>query len=788
MKVRPNNTASISKAVQRPQYRIPLSSVELSPFTESPLVDSFNNKKRPLKTNSENLAFKGLSFKNVSYAEKDIKEAINIYEGIFGKSAGEKVREIESSLKTGKFDDVKFEKGQNGKDNQFTFKEKTTFKLFTESLVSPFTTIPLDITNYMFKVLDKHFNFGQTSIGKNLENLNILKKRRENDLHTTTMESFKEIIENVRDKKANLLFENGHTRLDSKMSNYSSDAERSLTRLVTGMTSAFFLANDSYNLSRVIKDDPITAEKDKKHRFNQEVARIGLTTYLTVITLGAMKKIVNKNAWATVAAVVGSAGISEVVGRLISGTPVLPVSEEKAKELAKKSNIEVKKIKEQREQDLDKINAFAAFNGSKNIDNKNEESQKDNGLKLSTALKILAGMAVGGFAIRKGRETKAYKDFTKSISDRIDKVISENETANSIKSKFTNWTTETHEYKAEDIKNVMDKLNNAGFEKLAKTYEKLLPEAKDGIVSFGKTDKKMYSRITNSIKFPFEFMWEKVILGPGKLVEKVVNSLTKGTQKEVKKAVLEKLEVADYTKNPKEFQKDITAEIKNKFGNKVSDEDINRIVAEQVNVKAKRIKTLLMNSIKLVNKTDEKDVKKVIGDKLFESMDTQGKSNYSNADIGASCKVWCSTITSLFLIADHYNLVMINSAGQDKKEAGIKAKERTLQRAFSIFYSKFTIQLGNTFFRDFYNASLPGSAAVNIATQTAMEVLTRKSIGMPVGESSKDEIYQTETKNQSAKGLKGGFFKAMAYVTGKKNISQQKQAKTEKEKSKVNNK
>jgi len=85
------------------------------------------------------------------------------------------------------------------------------------------------------------------------------------------------------------------------------------------------------------------------------------------------------------------------------------------------------------------------------------------------------------------------------------------------------------------------------------------------------------------------------------------------------------------------------------------------------------------------------------------------KSNISTADLAGSAKVAVSAATSAFLILDNYNMVMIDSEGTDKKIAGQKAKERTLQRIVRIAYGACLIK---------FNAMHPDSHLSYITNNT----------------------------------------------------------------------
>ena len=131
-------------------------------------------------------------------------------------------------------------------------------------------------------------------------------------------------------------------------------------------------------------------------------------------------------------------------------------------------------------------------------------------------------------------------------------------------------------------------------------------------------------------------------------------------------------------------------------------------------------------------------------------------------------KLASSTVTSAFLVADNYNMVMIKSDGEDKEGAKEKAYERVIQRLSALFYQSMLINWFNSTFRSTYNSSLKGMAAVAAPNTLTTEILTRKSIGMPITKKSYEELYENEKKNENRTGFIGEYFKFMRLLTGKK--------------------
>lgn len=147
-------------------------------------------------------------------------------------------------------------------------------------------------------------------------------------------------------------------------------------------------------------------------------------------------------------------------------------------------------------------------------------------------------------------------------------------------------------------------------------------------------------------------------------------------------------------------------------------------------------------------------------------------SSISNSDLSALAKNTSTAATAWFLLADNHNMVMQKSNGEDKPGAVLKAKERAIQELSRTFYNVLFINLFNDTFRNTYNSSLFGAQSVNVASTLIGEYTNRKAIGMPVKQSSRDEILNKEYENITSKGAKGEFFRFMSRLTGKKVLSQ----------------
>ena len=138
-----------------------------------------------------------------------------------------------------------------------------------------------------------------------------------------------------------------------------------------------------------------------------------------------------------------------------------------------------------------------------------------------------------------------------------------------------------------------------------------------------------------------------------------------------------------------------------------------------------------------------------------------------------------------FLMTDNYNMVMLKSNGNDEEGAETKFKERFVQEVSRLFYQTLLIDLFNSTFRSQYNGSLAGMSWVTLTDTTLGEILTRKSVGMPVGTHSREELEAIENKQNKATGFLKGYYSFMRKLTGKRPIETYNVSKKESDETKL---
>lgn len=694
-------------------------------------IDKNLYQERPLKHDSQNLSFKGLSSNIATAHTIKISDAITKYGEHFGETAEKHFKDIIDKVALAKNSSVK--KSECGE--YLVFSEKPKTQVIKDIILSPFR----------------------------LKIFKSVKRANELEAQAISIQNFFDLVKSG-DKD---IFRKAHARLNPKIANYDSTSERTWTRAVTGAIPAFFLANDAYNLSIYMNNNKELAKKEKKRRFNQEIARIAMTAGATFYVLKAFSKSSNSNPHIATLLITGVALASEFIGRKLAGNPVLPVSVKKAKEYAKKQG----KLK-----DNDDQNTEVNFNSN---NNKTKEPPKKGKLTFKNVLKVLAGLVVFGFSVDKITNISKVKSLLTGLNNKYKQIY-----------------TKDYTISKKDFETLKQKLVDNKFDETAKNYQKIVDKiVKDG--NLNSKERAMYDRRVEELvdeKMKGFFSWDEHIIK--KKRKEFKDDINKAQRKEILK---------DLNINPK--NDDIiyvsSKEIKGKsiplhyilafpvkylwnslimMPYKTVKKGFSMVQEfvyhHQKDEKLVKDPELLKNSIEFLNKLKNKsDIKADVNAKLLDSLDTVSKSNYSNAELSSAVKNSSSAITSAFLIADNYNMAMIDSQGKDKDFAEQKAKERTIQRAVRLVYGAMLIKFFNTIFAQPYHASLVGAQSVNTLYTVTTETMERTSVGLPLTESTPEKIKKKEQEHLNAEGFIGNYYRFMAKLTGKKAISEKTKTK-----------
>jgi len=783
-------------------------------FHENSFLKNNSLYKKPLNRYSRELSFKGFSIPNVKVENAAL--VLDKVTAVLGDTFAVRFRELASSQA-----DRIIREGES-----VEFVRKSVLKMVGESLAYPFVKMPFDLADFGLNMLKKVPFMKKTA--DSLYNSKFLTNRRMSTLKeeefNSVMGLFDQVSKKMADKSADIeswIFNHSQKFSDPKTGKYNSVHERALNRIVSGMVPAFYLANDAYNLSRFCDDNPDMAKKEHDTRFKQELSRVGITAYIQLVILGGLTKLVNSSLMGTALSSTIPVLIAETSSRLANGKSITFISKEKAREMAKEQNVIT--IKEDKDKsDLiykyypmpvaftrSEKNAFTAFKGSSAFnsfasspmsalnqqnsciyeqtadivgkvtakrDKENSKKNKGKGLLSLSMLRnaIIASIGIG-FGVKYARKNaavnKGFETFFDFFKDRYNKVV---------KSDFVIAKT--------DFNDLTLKLRKSGFNEIASRYEKLMQAHDEDLTTIAK----LLQDLLKSDKANFDKLVKEnsELLKKHKISEKSLERKLQHYIKEYAKVPDDMYKLGKIDKKIKPAVDFVIAPFRFmwstlKFPYTIVNNLLNVVSKES---KAKSVKSIdvMTNSIIDIQdnarKLSDEAFKNYIKRGMLSSFNNISKSDYSNAELGKLTKLFASTVTTWFLIADDYNMVMMKSLGEDNAGASLKAKERFQQRITGIFYQTLFIDLFNNTFRKFYHASLLGMSAVTGACTVVCEIFTRKSIGKPVVKMSRDEINDLEYRNTNAPGLKGKYFRFMTELTGKKAVSADAKKKSEKAK------
>ena len=750
-----------------------LSSKIGTPVSSQNFYPQNNNQdiKRPLNTNHHDLSFEGLSFMprlykplEKKYSKKDFLEFSRKYLGDMGEELLNNIT-ITHHKRTNKLISVD---GDN-----ITIHKKTIPHLAWDGILYPFKILPGDILNGLVEMAGKipglkgwsnetlklkfFKNIRQRSkIDKKVNSLVGLITYEENKL-PLIIENYKKLNGHAPDKSEleklmrSSVFQTIAKPFDYKTGNYDTKHERALNRLVSGLPPAVFLANDAYNLSRMMDDDSKAAEKERKIRFKQETSRILTSGYLTLITMGAFQKFINKSKFGIVLTTGITVLVTEMFSRLSNGKHITRLTPDQARKINEKENAPEARIKPQ-----EVSSQVSSTGNSGKKDYKTKEQQKPllsfDTLMEASAVVLAAGYAVKGFKNIPAIKNSAFKFFENMDSEKLAKLGINKEKLNienavkTFENKiiyrpftqfYKNITSTAYHVEPEKFNKTVEILRKNGYKELADQYERVGKSAiKEGTeyLDLGTRDKifKVFGKevsvkpFVNFVIAPFKFMWNTVTLPYWMIDEKIGNLFRKA--------------------KPKSMPKDIDA-LATSFG--------------KISKKAQEFASGKMTKVQF------EDFIKI---NMTNAFNQDSLSSVSNAELSNLAKTAATVATIWFLMTDNYNMVMLKSNGNDKDGANTKFKERFVQEGSRLFYQTLLIDLFNSTFRNSYNASLLGMSWVTLADTTLGEILTRSSVGIPVKTHTRDELIDIETKQNNSTGFTKKYYNFMQRLTGKRSI------------------
>ena len=751
---------------------------------QNTLQSNYHDIKRPLKQNPHDLSFEGLSsfglYKQMDkvYSKSEFLEFADKYLGKMGRELLEDIT-VKNKARTEKL--IKIDPSDPDK---IIVSKKTIPHLALDGVLYPFKILPGDLLNGTVELLGKvpglknwSAEVLQKTLFKNIRQRSkidskinsltglltfrdmklegakkALAKELGKDVSALTPDELAKAEAKLQDSLESNLFQTFLKQFDPKSGNYDTKHERALNRLVSGMPPAIFLANDAYNLSRMMDDDPKAADKERKTRFKQETSRILTSGYLTLITMGAFQKFINKSKAGIVLTTGITVLVTEMFSRLSNGKHISRLTPEEARKENEQNHAPEAQIKPQQNQNISSTGAAAPAQ-------KPKEQQKPL-LSFDTLMKASAVILAAGYGIKgfknlpmiKNAALKYFDNIKLNNPEKFSKLgIKDINADNAVKTfeskvlyrpftdlykKMTSVPFQVDKTKFDDVIKVLEEYDP----KIASMYEKVGHSAIKNIngkeiIDLGSKDRSIPINLyikkfdlnvkpfVNFVIAPFKFMWNTVTLPYWMVDEKLLGVFKKA--------------------KPKAPQKDIEALAKS----------FDRICNQALK--------------KNLNKEQFKDYLQV---NFLKAFNLDSLSSVSNAELSNLAKTAASVATIWFLMTDNYNMVMLKSNGNDKDGANTKFKERFVQEGSRLFYQTLLIDLFNSTFRNQYNSSLMGMSLVTLADTTLGEMLTRKSVGTALKAHTRDELIDMETKQNNSTGFKKKYYNFMQRLTGKRSI------------------
>lgn len=722
--------------------RTPLSSEFMSS------KNSLNNIERPLKSNQNDLSFKGLSFKGDNKPKKkddkmkpllatfgvlaatglalrfaprykeagkfkvsEFLEFAQKHMGVIKKDAKNPDAIVNSSIAEELFESVRDSELTKNlikvDGDNVTFYKKTIPQLIWDGLIYPFKILPADILNGGVELIGKIKPFkgwAEKTLQKPM--FKNIRQRSKIDAKANSLRGLFKTASDLNGKTeaeiSSAMFQRSVKMFDPGTGNYDTKHERSLNRLVSGLPPALFLANDAYNLSRMMDDDGKAATKEQKVRFKQEMARIGFNAYITLVTLGALNKYINNSKMGIMLMTGLTTLTTEAFSRVINGKHITRLTPEEARRENEKNHAPEAEIKP----DL-------SFKATEKPKEEKEKQQKPL-LTFNSAMKAVGLIIAGGYAAKGLRKISAVDNAWKNFSGYFKNLYKD--------------ATQIKDYRIpqEKLNEITKVLDENGFTKLAEKYRNVAKTAvnPDGTISLGVKDKKT-KPLVDFFLAPFRFIWKYGSM-PYKFVDDAVQSFGKKAPKAARKKV------------------------------------------EDISALAKSIDNIGREATK--KNYTPKQFQSYVKDNILKAFNVDTMSNVSNSELSNLAKTAALAATIWFLMTDNYNMVMLKSNGNDVEGAKTKFTERFVQEGSRLFYQTLLIDLFNSTFKSQYNKSLFGMSWITLTNTTMGEWLTRKSVGVPIGTHTRDQLIELENKQENATGFERKYYDFMKRLTGKRPI------------------
>ena len=711
----------------------------------------------------------------INLLKKKSDNLADLYSG-FKKSFIERVKSSENfRIKLG-IDDKVLSEVKKGK--VIAIPEQNLLRKFISNIFAPFKVFS-DLYSYTLnskfgKYLAKHSQFISNLAKKNAEKLedeNILRNYKS---YTGLLDSIK-IWEAKQRKIAGLSAWDGSKELvtpsemleskvlrrwlksvDPTKGKYQTKHQMLGNRLISGLVYGTFLGNDAYNTTIRYSNNKDEANSQRRSRFAQELAKIGINMYLINLFVGTFEKYVNKNLFHALFTACATTMTAEILGRKLVGRPVFPSDKQTLDEMSKK---------------MEEKKGFWVSIGRLLTGAKTKKKIAENLSKQSVSSRKL-------LVLTEERKVK---------SDTSQKAVFKGKNIS-----FGSFYKTTNYMSTKTVESLMKLIEKAD-SKIYSSYVDIInkslknnPNGKDlkaflateELIPIG-TKKTAHGNLLRSFASPYFFVkntLKNAFFGIRKMFTK---SNTSSSFEEMKNQ-LSKLK----SKNPQiesQYKKFLDNMLSSKLWKsssldkntkeaKILEEFLDALKKDTEEVEGvKNILLFLDKHLKSKDLTNENVSK--MKDLLFKNfMKTDGAAHVEyDGNTFAMMNINLSrAITTLFLVVDAYNL-SIQYSNNDKQIAINNGKSRALQEASRITVSAYMLAFVHNLLSKFCNSSLFGAFATTALTSSMNDTIARKVVGVPIGAKTYEQLIEIDKQNAKSKSpLK----RTLAYLVGKRQKGQ----------------
>ena len=514
---------------------------------------------------------------------------------------------------------------------------------------------------------------------------------------------FEEICKGATKKFYELFDKN----LAKDKAHYHTPHERTVVRLVSGITAAIMLGNDFYNKSIMNGVDDKEATKEAKSKRRQEISATVQEAISQYFLLGAFSSFTNKSKWGAPILNTALGVLFHITSRLSNGKKLtrMKLEESSFKGLPNLEEFKEKTKKEEK------------------IEVKAPQKEKKHLLTLKNiGLACLASIGIG-FALKGAKSTKAFKALKETIEN--------TNFVKTTKDKLHKFTVGEVWVDKKEYLDFVDRLDDVGYEKMKKFYNgEILPKFKNGekllLGEYEKMCKIPFTNIQMSKKeliqiplMPFKFATE-LLSYPYKAAHKIAEGLK-------------------WVKKPEEIK------LKNDFG-------ILNTYREYQELLAKHGGTTNQKFLDAFKERLDKNI--------LSALNKETQSSVKNAAIGKTTQLLGTFGSLYFAMTDDFNRTAKQTGDKQKaeKDARLRGVNKIIRIATQIVIMKM-----NDIFKIPYAQSILGAGLITAACTVLTDSISRILSGMPFKKMNKEEL---EAYNKNKKeGILRHYYNGLDRLT-----------------------